>query len=267
MNKVLISNFLRKLHVLYFADRIRYYWLRFKNKKDNEAFKKNNPLVKLPPDYLIYESFQINYSDYYFGGLETAKWLVQHFEKYIPLDNAKILDWGCGPGRLIRHLPAITATKCKLYGTDYNAGSIDWCSKNLPGIQFNNNTLQSKLPWADNFFDVIYGISIFTHLSEQLHHDWSNELTRVLRPGGILFITAQGDNFRSKLTDAELAKYDEGLLLVRGNVKEGHRTYSAFHPKKFMRHLFEKQVILEHIETPAENTEDIPQDVWIIQKK
>ena len=45
-----------------------------------------------------------------------------------------------------------------------------------------------------------------------------------------MFLITQGDNFKVKLTDLELTKYKKNELVVRGKVKEGHRTYSAFHP-------------------------------------
>ena len=109
--------------------------------------------------------------------------------------------------------------------------------ENLPNISFNTNTLEAKLPYEDNSFDVIYGISIFTHLSEQMHFDWYKELYRVLKTNGILFLTTQGENFKLKLTQTENETFDEGSLVVRGNVKEGHRTYSAFQPNKFMKEL------------------------------
>lgn len=150
---------------------------------------------------------------------------------------------------MIRHLPSVIGNSCEYYGTDYNKESIDWCTKNLPEISFNCNSLEAKLPYSDNFFDVIYGISIFTHLSEQMHYDWFEELYRVLKPNGIMFLTTHGDNFRVKLIDSELSKYDNGELVVRGKVKEGHRTFTAFQPIGFMERLFENIEILEHVET------------------
>ncbi|WP_233701970.1 class I SAM-dependent methyltransferase [Kaistella palustris] len=240
---------------------------KFKNRKVNSDFKRNHPNVKLPPDYLIYESFQLNYQKYYTGGTDTARWLTDHIKKHLDLKDKRILDWGCGPGRIIRHLPDIAGNGCEYFGTDYNKDTIDWCSKNLKGIQFNNNSLKAALPYEDNFMDVIYGISIFTHLSEQLHYDWYGELYRVLKPGGIMFLTTQGDNFMLKLTDTELKSYRNNELVVRGKVKEGHRTYSAFHPKTFMQKLFNNAEILEHIETKPENGKGFPQDIWIIKKR
>jgi ubiquinone/menaquinone biosynthesis C-methylase UbiE len=163
-------------------------------------------------------------------------------------------------------LPEVIGNGCKFFGTDYNAKSISWCAENLKGIEFNANSLEAKLPYSDNFFDVIYGISIFTHLSEQAHFDWYKELYRILKPGGILFLTTQGDNFKVKLIPEELQKYETGELVIRGKVKEGHRTYSAFHPTKFMSHLFANAEVLEHIQPKHENTAWIPQDIWIVKK-
>jgi ubiquinone/menaquinone biosynthesis C-methylase UbiE len=251
---------------MYLTDWARYYIQRFRNKRINKGFKKSNPDVKLPPDYLMYESFQINYSKYYTESIETAQWIASHFTKYIELKDKKILDWGCGPGRVVRHLPKVIDNGCEFYATDYNKKSIDWCAQNLPNIQFNLNPLKAALPYNDNFFDIIYGISIFTHLSRELHGDWYAELYRILKPNGIMLLTTQGDNFKVKLTNKELDKYNEGELIVRGNVKEGHRTFSAFQPKQFMEKLFENVTIREHIETKPERGKWLPQDIWIIKK-
>lgn len=267
MKKGQVSNLLRQFGLIYLTDWIRYYIERYKNRKINSDFKKTNPNVNLPPDYLIYESFQINYKKYYAGGIDTAMWVANHVNRHIDLKDKKILDWGCGPGRVIRHLPSVIGNDCEYYGTDYNKQSIDWCSKHLPEIVFNYNSLEAELPYTDNFFDVIYGISIFTHLSEQLHYDWYKELYRVLKPNGIMFLTTQGDIFRIKLIDSELSRYDNGELVVRGKVKEGHRTFSAFQPIGFMKKLFDNVEILEHVDTKPENGKWLPQDIWILKKK
>lgn len=267
MNRGQISNLLRSLNLIYVTDWIRYYAQKFKNRKINREFKRNNPSVKLPPDYLLYESFRINYERYYTASIDSAKQFRDHFARHIELKNKRILDWGCGPGRLIRHMPTVIGNGCEFYGTDYNKESIDWCTENLPGIHFNKNSLEAILPYEDNFMDVIYGNSIFTHLSEQMHYDWFHELYRVLKPNGIMLLTTQGDNFKIKLTSAENKNYDDNQLVVRGNVKEGHRTYSAFHPKGFMKKLFQDVEILEHIELQSSIVGWVPQDIWIVKKK
>lgn len=267
MKKGQISILLRRLGLMYQADRALFYIQRFRNRKVNKEFKFRYPEVKLPPDYLLHESFQINYQKYYTDSIETAKWLRDSINKHVDLNNKRILDWGCGPGRIIRHLPDIIGNHCELFGTDYNKKSIDWCLKNLTGINFNHNDINAALPYEDDFMDVIFGISVFTHLSEQHHFKWFNELHRVLKPKGIMLLTTQGDNFKIKLAPPELNKYESGQLVVRGQVKEGHRTFSAFHPNGFMRMLFSNVDILEHIETKPEKGKKLPQDIWIIKKK
>ncbi len=265
MKKQNISSVLRKLKLIYLADWMRFYWQKFKNRKINNNFVKENPNIKLPPDYLIYESFRINYPKYYFTSMEGAKELVGRIEKHIELKNKNILDWGCGPARIIRHFPTIVVNDCNFYGTDYNKKTIAWNIKNIENVQFNNNSLEAKLPYKDNFFDVIYGLSVLTHLSEKLHYEWFNELYRVLNKGGILLLTTQGTNFENKLTETEQRGFNNDKLIVRGNVLEGHRTYSAFHPKKFMENLFKEAEILEHIIIPVSG-DWIPQDIWIVKK-
>ena len=81
-----------------------------------------------------------------------------------------------------------------------------------------------------------------------------------------MFMTTQGDPFRVKLTEPESVRYQQGQLIVRGQVKEGHRTYSAFHPTSFMEQLFSNMKIEEHIVGQPEKGKWLPQDIWIIRK-
>jgi SAM-dependent methyltransferase len=98
-------------------------------------------------------------------------------------------------------------------------------------------------------------------LSEEAHHAWLEELLRVLKPGGVLFLTLHGASFRDKLSGREKADFDAGKLVVRGLVKEGHRTFTAFHPESWVRSWFPPGSIAEHL---SGGTGD--QDVWIIKK-
>ncbi len=266
IKKSQISSLLRSINLIYTSDKIRFELEKRRMKKKNDAFKENHPEVVLPPDYLMYESFKMDYESYYASGKKTAELLKAHFEKYIELKNLKILDWGCGPGRVIRHFPEIIGNDCEFYGTDYNSKTIDWCKNNLEGINFNNNTLEASLIYDDNTFDIIYGLSIFTHLSEKMHYEWYKELHRVLKPGGFMFISLQGDNFKVKLTENELEIYNRGDIVVRGKVKEGHRTFSAFHPTPFAKKLFNNAKIAEHIVLKSDTKSWVPQDIWVVEK-
>ncbi|MDX1939850.1 MAG: class I SAM-dependent methyltransferase [Saprospiraceae bacterium] len=266
MNRGDFFAFFRRIGILYYLDFVRFFIQKIARKKSNDAFRKNNPDVKLPPDYLIYESFHLNYENYYFDGRETATWLLGILEKHKILKNIKILDWGCGPGRIVRHLPNIVDQSNQIYGSDYNQQSINWCSKNIPNVEFRVNKINPPLFFDDNYFDIIYGISIFTHLSEKSHHDWIQELLRVIKTDGIMLFSTHGDAFKNALSRSELIKYNKGELIIRGKVKEGHKIYGAFHPPSFMRNFFKTYAqIIEHIpgkEAPGSSKHDI----WVLKK-
>lgn len=247
-------------------DDLRFHYSKWKNRSKNRAFLERNPGINLPPDYLIYESFRLDYEKYYEKSRSTADYIVSLLSKHIEIDNLKVLDWGCGPGRVIRHMPDIMNANCRFFGTDANKKSIGWCRIHLPGVSFNHNSLKADLPYEDDFFDLIYGISIFTHLSEKAHWAWVDELRRVLKPGGLMYITTQGVASRKIMTASEQNLFDQGKLVIRGKVQEGHRTYSAFHPPSFVGKLFGDMEILEHIDDRKGHSKWIPQEVWMVRK-
>lgn len=100
-----------------------------------------------------------------------------------------VLDWGVGCGRVARHLaPALGE---RFFGCDIDADNVAWCNQNLSG-SFRASRLEPPLPYADASFDLIYGVSVFTHLRAHWELRWLEELHRVLRPGGTLLVTVHG---------------------------------------------------------------------------
>ena len=258
----------RKLGLSKLADHSRYQWMKWKNRGKNNQFKKDFPGVTLPPPYMVYESFQIDYCKYYVGGREDAEWIASLVKPHIHLENSKILDWGCGPARIVRHLPDVLGHTNAYYGTDYNPETVAWCITNIPGITFTRNNLKPPLPYEAHQFDFIYGISILTHLSERNQFAWSNELFRLAAAGGIVLLTTHGDAFLEKLTVEEIVEYQNQKVILRDRTKEGHRTFGTFHPPSFMKSVFEKSgfQIIEHIPGKRIHEQYIAQDVWILKK-
>ena len=152
MKRGTVSNLLRDLYLLNISDKVWYYIQKLRYWKENNDFKRKNPKILLPSDYLIYESFQLNYKKFHTDSINSAKWFIKYFRKYKKIEDLKILDWGCGPARLIRHFPDLINKNCKFYGTDNNKKTINWCKENISNVQFSINQINPPLSFQDNFF-------------------------------------------------------------------------------------------------------------------
>ena len=105
----------------------------------------------------------------------------------------RILDFGCGAGRMIRHLRDLSGT-CEIWGTDINAEQIYWCKRHLsPPFHFATTTKVPHLPFEDRSFPFIYCGSVFTHIDD-LADAWLLELRRILAPGGRIYLTIHDEH-------------------------------------------------------------------------
>lgn len=139
-------------------------------------------------------------------------------------DFRRVLDFGCGPGRVMRHLEPLTQT-CELHGIDIDAEMIDWCNKNIPFATFVVGPHEPPLPYEPSSFDLIFNHSVFTHLDEYRQDIWLTELQRILTPGGIALLTVHStrqwntilDNIAGGGEDTELYRDQlerNGILFI-----------------------------------------------------
>jgi ubiquinone/menaquinone biosynthesis C-methylase UbiE len=100
----------------------------------------------------------------------------------------RVLDFGCAAARMLRFYPN-PAGDSELWGVDVNAKHMVWCQQHLsPPMQFATTTTAPHLPFEDNYFDLVYCASVFTHITD-LADAWFLELRRVVRPGGYVYLT------------------------------------------------------------------------------
>lgn len=76
-----------------------------------------------------------------------------------------MLDFGCGAGKVLRQF-APEATVADFTGCDIDAPSIDWLQRNLcPPFNAFRCSEAPPLPQPDGYFNLIYAISVYTHLT------------------------------------------------------------------------------------------------------
>ncbi|WP_457187337.1 class I SAM-dependent methyltransferase [Nocardioides sp. P5_E3] len=114
--------------------------------------------------------------------------------------DARIIEMGCAAGRMIRHLKPLVGD-AEIWGVDVAAPLVNWCKVNLaPPFHFATTTTIPHLPFPDDYFDLVYTGSVFTHIDD-LAEAWLLELRRVLVPGGRAYLTIH-DRHTIELLDA-----------------------------------------------------------------
>jgi SAM-dependent methyltransferase len=106
-------------------------------------------------------------------------------------DYSSILDFGCGSGRQTRHLLGF-APAAQVYGVDVDEPSIAWLNAHYQFGVFRHTAPTPPMPIEDTRFDLIYAVSVFTHLNPSSQEAWLSELARVASDGGALLITTHG---------------------------------------------------------------------------
>jgi SAM-dependent methyltransferase len=133
---------------------------------------------------------------------------------------------------------------------------------NFPDINFILNDLEPPIAIKDCSFDVIYCISVFTHLSEARHYQWIDEISRLLKPGGLFVGTFRGEWFRKDLTCDERLQFDKGVMVIRDKIKEGKKDYAAYHCDSFVTSLLSSFRNTRKLD-PVSN---FVQSMWIASK-
>lgn len=121
--------------------------------------------------------------------------------------GSRVLDVGCGPGRLAIGLLDRLGGVAEYRGLDVHRPAIRWCARHLsprhPGFHFQHVDVRNarynpagavaaggtRLPLPDGHFDVAYLYSVFSHMLRADVQGYLAELRRVLAPGGTLFFT------------------------------------------------------------------------------
>ena len=161
----------------------------YTDKKDKKLYEKTD-MSEFPPANLRYRVHGNPFVESYLEiGKEQKKDLESCLSKidknFSSFQN--ILDFGCGCGRTLISLE--DNNDCSFFGTDIDEEAIRWCQNNLKFAKFDINQELPPTQYESDKFDLVYVISVFTHLNEELQFLWLNELKRITKPKGILLIT------------------------------------------------------------------------------
>ncbi|WP_022929307.1 class I SAM-dependent methyltransferase [Patulibacter americanus] len=134
-------------------------------------------------------------------------------------DGARVLDFGCSSGRVLRPLIA-ARPDVEWYGCDPNAAAVAWADRELDGTFF---VSQDDPPLAldDAVLDAAFAISIWSHFSPPAAVRWLDEMHRVIRPGGHLLATTHGWHALNVFLGADPGLSEEHVLSAQRSMAEG----------------------------------------------
>jgi len=176
--------------------------------------------IALPPESLRHRVHGAADAESFLAvGRQCAQDIAAALERVgrAPDSFESVLDFGCGCGRVLRWLmPQLSAAR--VFGSDIDQQALTWCAGNLHGGSFTLNAGRPPTGFAAQSFDLIYAISVFSHLDEDFQFFWLNELRRVTKPGGLVLLSIHGSYYLDTLEEAMVAEIKaKGMLFVVSN--------------------------------------------------
>ena len=122
------------------------------------------------------------------------------------LRSHRVLDLGCGCGKLARALTTYLTAEGRYDGLDITREVIDWCAaryRKYPNFHFHFADVRSErynpqgaltastleFPFSPDTFDVVFLSSVFTHMLPADVDHYLSEIARVMKRGGVCLAT------------------------------------------------------------------------------
>jgi SAM-dependent methyltransferase len=216
--------------------------------------------------------FPNNNGEYWKSGYYDARQIL----KTAGFTPNKMLDLGCASGRLLRHFAM--GLNLETWGCDVNYRHIRWINTHLPELcRVVQISAWPHLPFPDEEFDLVVGLSVFTH-QEVLDTAWIAEIRRILAPGGMAYLTAHTENTWNNLSAEHiLNKYlvhhknfrnlrgkpmTQDKLVFRFNSPDCYQSH-VFHHTRYIKRAWGSLLPLSEIRLSSSSIE---QDVAVFRK-
>jgi len=232
-----IKNWLEKSGQIKFVHQLQLYFSEIRNKKANRTFTKKYPDFLIPPNSILFETGNVQYSSYFQSGREAAAEIHALCLLFGRRPVETILDWGCGTGRVTRHLGNYFP-EAGITGIDANPACIDWLQDNIPHIDWQLGSYQLVNKISSNSFDLIIALSVLTHLPASEQANWLNKLYSLLQPQGLVLLSTHGKAYLHQLTHQQKKQLSEQGIITLGADKKGSRQMRTYHTYAGMKLLF-----------------------------
>jgi SAM-dependent methyltransferase len=129
---------------------------------------------------------------------------------------ARILDFGSGIGSSIPHFRNHFA-KARVVCADISQRSLEIAKTRFPGDEIYAKIEGDTLGVEDGTVDISFSACVFHHIPPAEHRHWLCELSRVVRPGGMLFVFEHNPFNPLTVRAVRTCPYDENAILIRAS--------------------------------------------------
>lgn len=228
--------------------------------------------IALPPDELMVAVVgHANHAEFERSRCSGASQVLKDLEA-ASIDSTRlvdVLDFGCGCGRLLAGWMML-GSHFRLHGCDYNPALVQWCNEAIPGVLVQRNQMGETLPYSANSFDLIYLVSIFTHLTLAKQRRLVPEFHRILRSEGYAYLTFHGGHYYPSMAPTVLKRlrFKLGGFLIHGQDREGTNDCWTLHSVEKLVRIFDGFVPVKHFESVRRGPTDVAgwQDSLILRK-
>lgn len=235
----------------------------------NAFFRLRYPGRSIPPLRWVHETYRCDLGRYWEDGRMTADEVIGRIRPFLSQhpEGWNVLDWGCGTGRITRHLPHIPEVG-SVTGADVHAGMIGWNQRHLSGIRFTQLPETPPVPLPSGQFHVVIGISVLTHIPADRQRVWLDEMHRLLHPAGVFLFTTHGSAFDRLMNRTERDQLHETGCITQSYPESGHRMMTTLHDARILSSwLSESFEILCMIEGKSDTGAAGGQDLWILRRR
>ena len=171
-------------------------------------------------------------------------------------DFASVLDFGCGCGRAVFALSQVMPD-ADLHATDIDEEAVHWLGYSFPQLAtYTVCPTHPPMPYENDSFDFVFGISVLTHLPEDMQFSWLAELARVVKPDGYVVLTTHGTTHVRDLQESERAAFERtGFLYVPSgygaSISLPDFYENSFHSHDYIRREWSRDFDVVDIQEPA----------------
>lgn len=210
----------------------------------NVLIKRHYKSLDLPPENLrLNVGTKTTASNFWMQGINSSSRVLEIFGEKV---SEPILDWGCGSGRTLLWLLCYEEYRHRYYGCDVDRLAIEWLkSSGIDNVQVCNDN--PPLPYNDKKFGSIFSFSVLTHIHPTKHREWYIELHRILQPGGLAYLTTQGNlviqNTNHNIPELARAEFElQGYTYIQN---EGHYKDAALVSQDYTRKMLDGLFVIE----------------------